>query len=152
MKQLLILPLLFFVFSLKGQSFKGHWNGTITRDFGSETKTDSIELDMVQTGDQVEGYSTLRVSPGVFIRSKISGTYHRATKTLRLTETSVDYTNMPDRGEELFLDRYLLSYDENEKEILTGKSIAVDKRSVYTRSKMILKKAVAENNISAAGY
>ena len=152
MKQLLVLPLLALVFVLNGQSFKGLWKGTITRDFGNETKTDSIQFELVQNGDQIEGYSTLLVSPGVIIRSKVSGSYHASTKTLRLTETGVDFNNLPNRGEDLFLDRYLLSYDENDKEILTGKSVACDRKSIYTRSRMMIRKAGAENNISATSY
>jgi len=141
MKQLLFSPLLLLAIVLHGQSFNGLWRGTLTRDFGNETKTDSIEIDLMQDGDQLKGYSTLYISPGIFIRSKISGAYHASTKTLRLTETGIDYTNLPDRGEEFFLDRYLLSYDENEKQILTGKSISCDKKTLYTRSKIAVKKS-----------
>lgn len=140
MKALLLFALLAPVISSKAQSFSGIWKGTVTRDFGDETVTDSLLLDLKQEGDKITGYSTLYVKPGEYIRSLIAGAYQPTNKILTLTETSVDYTNIPDRGEPVFLDRYLLIYDENNKEALTGKSIPCDKKTIYTRSKMLLRR------------
>ncbi len=114
----------------------------MTRDYGNETKTDSIEFKLEQQGEKVRGYSILYVSPGVYIKAKLEGAYQQANKTLTLTETAIDYTNMPDRGEEFFLDRYLLTYNENDVMVLTGKSISCERKSIYTRSKMMLKKTI----------
>jgi len=142
MKQLLFLPFLAVVIALNGQSFAGSWAGTVTRDYGKEIKTDSIEFILEQQGEKVTGYSILYVSPGVYIKAKLEGVYQQANKTLTLTETAIDYTNLPDRGEEFFLDRYLLTYNENDVLMLTGKSISCERKSIYSRSKMMVKKMI----------
>lgn len=121
------------------QSFSGDWRGTLTRDYGHEVITDSIEFHLEQQGDKITGYSILYVEPGVYIRSLVSGSFQKANKTLRLTETKMEFTNMPDRGEEIFLDRYLLYFDKDTS-VLTGKSVAYEPKAIYTRSKMLLKK------------
>lgn len=140
MKQLLFLPLLAAVISINGQSITGLWTGTLTRDYGNEIKTDSIEFRLEQQGEKITGYSILFISPGVYIKAKLEGNYQPINKTLRLTETAIDHTNQPDRGDEFFLDRYLLTYDENDMLVLTGKSISCDRKFTYTRSKMMLRK------------
>jgi hypothetical protein len=150
MKALLFSALLFSSIFTNGQSFSGRWKGTITRDYGNETVTDSLLLELKQEGDKVTGYSVLYVKPHEYIRSVVEGAYQQNNKTLRLTETSIEFTNIPDRGESFFLDLYLLTYDENNKEILTGKSVPCDKKAIYTRSKMVLRKAVADGHISGA--
>jgi hypothetical protein len=127
-------------FFVHAQNFSGEWKGNITRDFGNEIKTDSIELHLEQKGQKISGYSILHIKPGVFIRSLIKGEWQESNRLLRITETKIDYTNMPDRGEEIFLDRYLLYYELNDTVNLIGKSVASQPKVVYSRSKMELHK------------
>lgn len=122
------------------QSFTGLWKGTITRDFGDAIITDSIELNLKEKEGLITGYSILYLKPGGYIKSLLEGYYQQSNKTLRLTETSIDYTNLPGDNNEFFLDRYLLTYNEKNRLVLTGKSIPYEKTAVYSRSKIYLKK------------
>ena len=140
MKTLLVLASLFCASMAIAQSFTGLWKGTVTRDYGTETVTDSLLFEISQDGDKITGFSVLFVRPGEYIRSVIDGSYLQLNQTLTITETKIDYTNIPDRGETFFLDRYLLICDANNKEVLTGKCIPNHKKAIYTRSKVTLKK------------
>lgn len=139
--------LLFLLLSVPGaygttaaQSFTGHWKGTITRDFGNESKTDSIELQLEQTGDDVKGYSILYTSAEHFIRSAIKGSFQQSSKLLRLSETRVVLSNIPNWRQDVFLDCYLLNFDENQADSLSGKTVPYHSKAGYTRSRMLLKK------------
>lgn len=121
---------------LKAQSLSGKWAGTITRDYGDETKTDSILFELTQEGDKIKGYSLLLLSNSSYIKSSINGVYISATKTLRLTETDIAETNIPLKDDLFFLDRYILSVDAGDMNTMSGKSICYENKQVYTRSKM----------------
>jgi hypothetical protein len=140
MKTLLIFSLFLAYTGTNAQSFEGVWKGTLTRDYGNEVVTDTIELELQQQGTKVTGYSLWYKSNGIYIRSVLEGFYNDQNKILRLTETSVQFQNLPDRGEEVFLDQYLLTYDEKDKLVLTGKSVSRERKSMYTRSKMLVRK------------
>jgi hypothetical protein len=75
-----------------------------------------------------------------YIKAVITGEYPGSNQILRLTETSIIEKNIPDRGEEIFLDRYLLNFGENEANELTGKSVPCDNRQKYARSKIIVRR------------
>src|SRR5262245_51041429 len=131
MKALLTAIFLFWIsIAIAQSSFTGLWKGTVTRDYGNETVTDSLMLELKQDGDKLSGYSILFIKPGEYIRSVIDGSYQQSSKTIAITEKRIDYTNIPDRGETFFLDRYLLSFDVNNNE-LNGKCIPCDKKAIY---------------------
>ena len=136
---LLILLQIGWVF-LHAQSFNGHWKGVILRDFENETRRDSITLELEQNGNKITGFSFLQVDSIHFIKAAITGEYNASIQLLRLTETSVVELNIPDRGEEIFLDRYLLNIGEVERNELSGKSVPCDNKHKYARSKMMLQR------------
>ncbi|MES2648609.1 MAG: hypothetical protein V4717_17165 [Bacteroidota bacterium] len=140
MKTLLIYSLFLVYNSAIAQTFDGLWKGTITRDYGNEVVTDTIELDLQQQGTKITGYSLWYKANGIYIRSVLEGFYNDQNKTLRLTETSIDFQNIPDRGELVFLDQYLLTFDVKDKLVLTGKSVSRERKPIYSRSKMRVRK------------
>jgi hypothetical protein len=125
---------------VQGQTFTGWWTGAITRDFDKETKTENISFYLEQKGNKITGYSLLHVDSIHFIKAGIAGDYNASNQILRLTETSVVEKNIPDRGEEIFLDRYVLNISEMGMNELTGKSIPCDNKQKYSRSKIILRR------------
>lgn len=140
-KSMLALILLINIPGAFCQSFSGDWQGTITRDYGNKTITDSIEFYLEQTGDKITGYSMLIKKDGTYIKSLLEGNFQQSNKTLKLTETKIDHTNVPNSKENVFLDRYLLYYDDKENLLLSGKSVAWQPKAIYSRSKMTLRKS-----------
>ena len=122
------------------QNFQGTWKGSITRDYGDEIKTDSIHFNLQQEGFLLKGYSLVYVDSVHYIRAAVSGDYNASTKIIRLIETSILENNIPRRGEEITLDKYVISYDPLEPDLLYGKSISRDVKQGYARSVMNLKR------------
>ena len=125
---------------MHAQLFHGQWKGVLSRDYENETRRDSIVLDLEQHGNRITGFSFLHVDSIHFIKAAISGEYNATNQLLRLTETSIVELNIPDRGEEIFLDKYLLQFDEKEFNKLIGKSVPCDNKHKYARSKMMLQR------------
>jgi hypothetical protein len=144
MKSLLCVVLNIYASYVSAQSFTGNWKGTITRDFGNDVKVDSIEINLINEGDNITGYSTLFTDGGRFIRSALKGSFQQTLNILRLHETKVIMSNVPNWQQAVFLDCYLLEYNQNQTDSLFGKTVPYHTKAGYTRSKMLLKKAVEE--------
>lgn len=140
MKHLLFFLLLHCTTIVFAQSFYGNWKGTLTRDYGNQTVTDSIYLQLVQEGSTITGYSVIKFKPGEFIRSRLEGSVYTGSKTIRLTEVEITNTNFTSNENDFFLDRYLLAYNDSNLLLLTGKSVPYDRRSIYSKSKVQLNK------------
>ena len=141
MKALLLLPIIASACTFAcAQSFSGHWKGAITRDFGASSKTDSIDLYLEQSGSKITGFSVIYVRAGMYIKSKLEGSFQAANQMLRLTETAIEQSNIPGKNEEIFLDRYLLHWDDSEKNLLTGITLPCKPKALYSRSRMAVKK------------
>ena len=119
---------------LTAQPFNGLWTGVISRDINNVNRTDSIRLQLEQDGNSITGFSLLKVDSIHFIKAAIKGEYVPSNQVLRLTEISVMEMNIPDRDEEIILDRYLLNYDGQKRNELSGKCIPGDNRQHYGRS------------------
>ena len=125
---------------VQAQNFQGLWKGSITRDYGDETRTDSIHFQLEQAGLKIKGYSIVYIDSSHYIKAAITGDYNASTKMLRLIETSVLENNFRSKDQEIFLDKYVISYDPMEPGKLYGKSISREIKQGYSRSVLSVKK------------